>query len=178
MSKVAKNSITLKWNKVKGADGYIVYGECCNSKGKIYKVKKLSDTKKLSYTHKKLKKGTYYKYIVRAYKLVDGVKTTVTISKMLHITTSGGRYGNYTSVKVPKKKVTIKKGRKYTIKAKAVVKKGKKAKVHKELAYETSNKNIATVTSKGVVKAKKKGSCYIYAYAQNGVYKKIKVTVK
>lgn len=32
--------------------------------------------------------------------------------------------------------------------------------------------------SKGVVKAKKKGTCYIYAYAQNGVYKKIKITVK
>ena len=178
MSKVKKNSITLKWNKVKGADGYIVYGNRCNSKGKIYKMEKLSDTKKLSYTHKKLKKGTYYKYIVRAYKLVDGVKTTVATSKTLHITTSGGKYGNYTSVKVPKTKVTIKKGRKYTIKAKAVTMKGKKAKVYKKLAYETSNKNIATVTSKGVVKAKKKGSCYIYVYAQNGVYKKIKVTVK
>ena len=99
-------------------------------------------------------------------------------SKTLHITTSGGKYGNYTSVKVPKTKVTIKKGRKYTINAKAVTMKGKKAKVYKKLAYETSNKNIATVTSKGVVKAKKKGSCYIYVYAQNGVYKKIKVTVK
>ena len=27
-------------------------------------------------------------------------------------------------------------------------------------------------------KARKKGTCYVYAYAQNGVYKKIKVVVK
>ena len=178
MSKAKKNSITIKWNKVKGADGYIVYGGLCNRKGKIYKMEKLSDTKKLSYTHKKLKKGTYYKYIVRAYKLAGGVKKTVTTSKMLHVTTSGGKYVNYTSVKVSKMKVTIKKGRKYTIKAKAVLKKGKKTNIDRKLAYESSDKNIATVTSKGVVKAKKKGSCYIYVYAQNGVYKKVKITVK
>lgn len=30
----------------------------------------------------------------------------------------------------------------------------------------------------GVDAAKKKGSCYIYVYAQNGTYKRIKVTVK
>ena len=37
----------------------------------------------------------------------------------------------------------------------------------------------ALISKKGVIKAKKKkGSCYIYAYAQNGVFAKIKVTVK
>ena len=178
MSKVTKTSIKLKWKKVKGAEGYIVYGAKCNSKGKIYKMEKLNDTTKTSFTHKKLKKGTYYKYVVRAYKVVDGVKTTVSTSKTLYITTSGGKYANYTSVKVPKTKVTIKKGKKYTIKAKAVLKKGKKSKTHRKLCYESSNTNIATVTSKGVIKAKKKGTCYVYVYAQNGVYKKIKVTVK
>ena len=44
--------------------------------------------------------------------------------------------------------------------------------------YESSNINIATVSKKGVVKAKKKGKCYIYAYAQNGVFRKIKIIVK
>ena len=178
MSKATKNSIKLKWNKVKGADGYVVYGAMCNSNGKINKLEKLSDTTKTTFTHKKLTKGTYYKYVVRAYKVVDGVETTISTSKTLHINTSGGKYANYTSVKVPKTKVTIKKGKKYTIKATAVLKKGKKAKSHKKLSYESSNTSIATVTSKGVIKAKKKGTCYIYVYAQNGVYKKIKVTVK
>lgn len=30
----------------------------------------------------------------------------------------------------------------------------------------------------GVVKGMKKGTCYIYVYAENGIFKKIKVTVK
>lgn len=59
----------------------------------------------------KLKKATYYKYIVKAYKLVDG-------------------------------------------------------------------KKVVTVTSDSVIKAMRKGNCKIWVYAQNGVYKEIKVTVK
>ena len=53
-----------------------------------------------------------------------------------------------------------------------------KVKKHRGIAYESSNKRIATVSSKGVIKAKKKGKCYIYAYAQNGPMAKIKVTVR
>ncbi|MBO4999058.1 MAG: Ig-like domain-containing protein, partial [Lachnospira sp.] len=49
---------------------------------------------------------------------------------------------------------------------------------HRKIKYESSNTKIASVNGKGVVKAKKKGSCDIYVYAQNGVYKKIKITVK
>lgn len=49
---------------------------------------------------------------------------------------------------------------------------------HRAAAFESSNTKIATVNGKGVIKAKKKGSCNIYIYAQNGIYKKIKVTVK
>ena len=41
----------------------------------------------------------------------------------------------------------------------------------------STNTKIATVTKNGRIKAKKKGTCYIYVYAQNGVYKKIKVVV-
>jgi uncharacterized protein YjdB len=44
--------------------------------------------------------------------------------------------------------------------------------------YESTNPQIATVTAKGVIKGKKAGNCYVYAYAQNGVCRKIKVTVK
>ena len=44
--------------------------------------------------------------------------------------------------------------------------------------YESSNPSIATVNKSGKIKGKKKGKCDIYIYAQNGLYKKIKVTVK
>ena len=41
-------------------------------------------------------------------------------------------------------------------------------------------KKLAAVngSAKGVVTAKARGTCYVYAYAQNGVFKTIKVTVK
>jgi uncharacterized protein YjdB len=46
------------------------------------------------------------------------------------------------------------------------------------VTYESTNPKVAKVSKKGVVTGKKKGSCYVYAYAQNGVFAKIKVTVK
>ena len=46
------------------------------------------------------------------------------------------------------------------------------------LKYQSGNKKIAAVTQAGKVKAKKKGTCYIYVTALNGVREKIKITVK
>ena len=53
-------------------------------------------------------------------------------------------------------------------------------KLHRKAAvsYESSNKAVATVSKKGVVKAKKPGTCVVYAYAQSGVFAKVKVVVK
>jgi len=53
-----------------------------------------------------------------------------------------------------------------------------KMKTHRKVAYESSNPSVATVNKKGVVKAKAKGTCVVYAYAQNGVAKAVKVVVK
>lgn len=175
-TKLKKNSVTVKWNKVKNADGYIVYGAKCGAKSK-YKVLKVVSSKTTSYTHKKLKKGTYYKYNVVAFKYVNGVKVTLAASKKIHATTQGGKYGVAKSVKLNKSKATIKKGKTFKIKA-SEIKKDKKIKRHRAICYESSNTKIATVNSKGKIKAKKKGKCTIYVYAQNGVYKTVKVTVK
>ena len=122
---------------------------------------------------KGLKNGTYYKYVVKAYKLVDGKKIFIAKSKTVHVTTAGGKYGNAKSVKVNKTSVNLTTGEKFKVKAK-----DKTIKQHVEIRYETSNSKVATVNSKGVITAKGKGTCYIYVYAQNGVYKRIKVTVK
>ena len=70
-SKQTKNSITLKWNKVKGASGYIIYGNMCGGK---YKLERIAKQKKNTFVYKNLKKGTYYKFTVAAYKSVDGEK--------------------------------------------------------------------------------------------------------
>lgn len=175
-TKLKKNSVTIKWNKVKNVDGYIVYGAKCGAKSK-YKVLKVVSGKTTSYTHKKLKKGTYYKYNIVAFKYVNGVKVTLAASKKIHATTLGGKYGVAKAVKLNKSKAAIKKGKTFKIKA-SEIKKDKKIKRHRAICYESSNTKIATVNSKGKIKAKKKGKCTIYVYAQNGVYKTVKVTVK
>lgn len=175
-SKVTKNSIKMSWNKVNGAAYYIVYGNKCGSANRYVKIKKVTT---LNFTQSGLKKGTYYKYVVSAF---DKNGKHIATSRTMHIATKGGKYCNYKSVttKAKKNKVTLKsKGKTFKLGAKAVKESSKlKANQHRKIRYESSNKKIATVDSTGKITAKKKGTCYVFAYAQNGVYKKIKVTVK
>lgn len=177
-TKQSKTSNTLTWQKVSGATSYVIYANKC---GKSNKIKKIATVKKNTYTHKKLKKGTYYKYVVVAVKSTVIGDRTAAISKMIHVSTKGSKYGNFKKVTVTKKVLAkakkLKKGKTLKLGAKAA-KASSKAKIHVKLRYQTSNKKIATVSSKGVVKGVGKGSCYVFVYAQNGVYKKIPVTVK
>ena len=179
-SQITQNNVKLSWNKVKGADGYEIYGNRCNTKKWIYEYKRMktiTNPNKKSFIDRKCKKGTYYKYIVRAYKIIDGKKVTIAASKTIHVTTTGGKNGNAKSVRVNKKKLSLKQGKTYQIRSKEI-KDVKPLRHHREVSYESDVPNIATVSKKGVVKAKKKGNCIIYAYAQNGKYRKIKVKVK
>ena len=112
---------------------------------------------------------------------LDKKNNVLTTSKIVHIVTKGGKYTNAKSIttKAKKNKVTIKKGKSFKLGVKVKKESSKlKTKSHRKTIYESTNKKIATVSTKGVIKAKKKGTCYIYVYAQNGIYKKIKVTVK
>ena len=169
--KVTKSSIRVQWKKVKGATKYVVYGNKC---GKSNRYKKLKTVKTTSYTQKKLKKGTYYKYLVVA---IKGSKAIAT-SKTIHAATTGGKVGNNKSVKVNKKSFSIGVGNKVKLEATAVAASNKlKVKNHRAIAFESSNKNIATVSKKGIIKGVQKGTCYVYAYAQNGVMAKVKVVV-
>lgn len=181
------NSIKVEWSRLSGADGYIVYGSRCNGNGKVYKYKKLTtitNGKTRTWTHTKLKKATYYKYVVKAYKLVNGKKVITDTSVSVHAVTKGGNYGVAKAVSITKignkknvTEITLKKGKTAQITA-TEVKKDKKIKHHRKLCYESSNIKVATVTANGMIKATGKGSCTIWVYAQNGVYKAITVTVK
>ena len=102
----------------------------------------------------------------------------VSVSKVVHIATAGGKFGNYKKV-TAKKSFSIKVGKTKRIKAKGVPKsKKKKIRIHRIVKYESTNNSIATVSSKGKVKGIRKGTCYVYAYVQNGISKKIKIKVK
>lgn len=179
--KQTKKSIKLTWSKAKGAQKYVIYG---NAYGKKNKMKKIATTKARSFNvkmiaGKKLKKGVYYKFIVVAQK---GDKA-VAVSKTTHVSTAGKKKkANPKGVMVKKsiiaKAKKLKKGKTLTLKAKVTKKKKTKVVKCASVRYESSNKKIATVTSKGKVKGIKKGNCCIYAYAQNGIAKKIKVVVK
>ena len=185
-----KTSITLKWKSNKKAAKYVIYGNRCGTSTKIRKSVKLYTVKKSSKTTmtkviKKVKgaavkKNTYYKFLVVALNKNNKVVST---SRMIHVATKGGKYTNYKSISVKKDKITkaknLKKGKSLKLEPTQVkVSKSLEARKHVAIRYESTNKNIAKVTSKGVIKALKKGTCYVYVYAQNGVYKKIKVVVK
>ena len=124
-----------------------------------------------------LEEGTYYKFYVKAYKEVDGKKVILGKSKLIHATTDGGQYGNAKAVKVNATKATLNAGETFTIKAK-LVKKDKPIAKHTNIKYESDNKNVAKVNANGTITAKASGTATIYVYAQNGVFKKVKVTVK
>ena len=180
-----KTSITLEWSKLDGVDGYLVYGNRCNTSTKTYKYKKLATiTNGRTWTHKNLKKGTFYKYIVKAYRIVDGKKIVTDTSASIHVITQGSKYGIARSVSVTKignkknvSKITLKKGKTAQITAKEI-KKDKKIRHHRNLCYESSNTAVATVTPEGLIQAVGKGTCTIWVYAQNGVYAALTVTVK
>ncbi len=105
----------------------------------------------------------------------NGVVTAKKAGKVTIRATASGIYAECTvtvkdpTIKVSKTKYTVKKGKKVTVKASATP----SAKV----SYKTSSKKIATVTSKGVVKGKKKGTAKIIVSA-NGVSKTVTVKVK
>ena len=140
-------------------------------KGKAYK--KLATTKKTTFTKEKLKKGTYYKFII----IAENGGAALATSKPVFIATSGGKVANPKAVTVKKTNVNLK--RKETFKLGAEIKKGSGTiKNKRKLKYESSNEKVAVVDKNGKIKAVGKGKCCVYAYAQNGAYKKVKVEVR
>ena len=171
-------SITLKWDKVKGADGYRIYGTTCTSGSKYKLLKTIKGNKTFSWTQKNLKQATYYKYYVVAYKNVNGKKVTIAKTYSMHIATTGKTHAYAKALKVNKTKVTLKKGKKTTLKTQVVYSAGKVQNHIAAVRYTSSDSSIASVSSKGVITAKKKGTCTIYCYTPNGIRKAVKVTVK
>lgn len=76
-----KKKATLKWKKVSGASGYIVYR--ADSKSGTYKaVATIKKGSTVSYTEKNLTTGKKYYYKVCAYRTVSGKKVTGSASSV------------------------------------------------------------------------------------------------
>ena len=177
-----KTSIQLKWNKALGATSYILYGSPCGKTNRMQKLLTLGSVAKTKITKagKKIKAGTYYKFILTA---LDKNNTVISTSKVIHIATPGGKTGNHKSItiskNIAKKARNLGKGKTLKLSAQQVPQTKKlKIQKHRGLNYEADTPGIATISKKGIIKGVSSGTCHIYAYAQSGAYKKITVTVK
>lgn len=165
-------SQTIRWNSVKSADGYEIYGAKINGK---YKCIHSAGKKSGRWKHRRLKKGTQYKYFVTAYKNVDGRRVILSRSLPLCSVAGKGNYGNPAGIRTKYSLVKVKCGRKASLHVKVLGKGlGKKA---RKVRYVSSDSSVAKVSEKGIVTGKKKGACTIYCFARNGRYKKVKIKV-
>lgn len=160
-------NIELKWDKYPGAAKYVVYGNRCGQKYSPKKIKTVTDTS-LSV---KASSDKYQKYYVKA---LDRNDKVLAKSKMIYVASNG----NPTDIKLIRTNITVKAGKTVYVKG-TMVMDSLRVKVYRQIRYESSNPEIAKVNEKtGKITGKKKGECYVYVYAQNGLYKKVDVKVK
>lgn len=171
--------VRLAWTGIKGADGYEIYGANCKVSTKAPLVKTVKNGSTYVTAISGLKKASSYRYYVRAYKMVNGKKTYLNQSNTIYIATACGTRTNAKAVTVASTSITLKKSKTKNLSATVTSVNSKKKLFYRtaKLTYTTTDKKIATVTARGTVTAKAKGTCYIYVSAANGVYTKVKVTV-
>ena len=173
--------LRLKWSKVSGADGYIIYKY--NNDEKAYKRHKTINNKNTVEFVDVVGERTTARYKVSAYQQSGKRKLVGKQSYPVRARTyrQGDKKVNAGQVRARiageyyDKKAGTDLAYYETIKLSATMKPGifSKAKDKKSLSekvrWYSSNPNIATVNKDGVVKAKaKKGKCYVYAMAHNG----------
>ena len=177
----SKTALKLAWTKVAGADGYDIFFTKCGKGFRLKKTVGASESRVVRF--RGLDKRESYKGYVRAWKRVGGQKIYIgKASPQVHAISGG--YTNHAcntrSVKLNRTRLTLKVGRSSTLKAKLKgVKPGMKVVQHvRKVRFYSTNANVATVDDDGRVTAVAKGSCTIYAIANNGVRSKVKVIVK
>ena len=171
--------IDLTWDKVKGATGYDVYWSYCNGKNNFNKLANVPKSQK--YADKNLNNKKEYKYFTVAYKMSGGKKVYLGRTNTVHVAMPYAAKTNVLKVTVNKTKVNLAKGKTFKITKKVKLENSKKKALNhltKKERFITSNAKVATVSSAGVIKAVRKGTCTVYIMSENGVCAKIKVTVK
>lgn len=108
VTKTTNNSVSLTWNRMDGVDGYEIYK--LNSRGTYEYVTSTTST---SYTQSKLAEGTSYKYEVRGYEKISGVKCYGDFSNVVTGTTlvSAPATPKISKVTTKSKKATVKWGK-------------------------------------------------------------------
>lgn len=96
-----------------------------------------------------------------------------TASCKLQVTKKAVKTSKLSVTNVSDKKLTLKKGQTYTLKVTR-----KPVTATDKLTYQSSKKSVATITKKGKIKAKKKGSAIITIKAAGGAKVRIKLKIK
>ena len=81
-AKAGKKKVTVKWKKVDGAKGYVIYRSLKKKSG-YTEVKTIKKASTVKFTDKKVKKGKKYFYKIRAYKDYSGNQLFGAYSKVL-----------------------------------------------------------------------------------------------
>ena len=170
-------TVNLRWSKVSGADGYMIYGAKCGRKYK-YAFKKTVGKNTVSWSDRRLEPGKYYKYYVVAYKMVNGKKKVIGESGDMHTATLGRGYGYTNRIIVQNSALCVKAGKAARIRAAATNTNNNIINHIAPVRYVSTNVRVATVDGRGRVTARAKGSCYVCCYGMNGLMKRVKVTVK
>ena len=123
-----------------------------------------------------------YKAYVRAWKRVSGKKVYIGAASPPVHAISGGYNAdccNAKSVVLNRSRLDLKAGQSRTIKATVKgVKYGRTVLRHaRKVRFYSTNANVAAVDQRGKVKGVGRGTCTIYAIANNGVRGSVKVTV-
>ena len=189
------SSISISWNKITGADGYLVYGHKCFSHNVSF-IKDITDINELTYTQDNLEKDSYYKYLIKAYKKKGKRKKIITKSVRVHATTTSDKYTVAEKVEIQSVKggelttasgnsiITLQKGKAATIVSKEILEEPNKTiEEHhrsgsKKVTWLSNDPAVAKVSKAGKVKAVGPGECMIYGTAQNGRFLPVKVIVK
>lgn len=182
---ICKNShsIKLKWNKCNDADGYKIY-RYSDSKKRFIKVKNIN--KNISkWTDKSLKKHKVYYYKIASYQKGKNKNKNSKKTYKICARTYGenGKIVNalsvYTELNTGKSIGICSEGKiKATVLGSTNTKQNRTKVVSKKIIWSSSDKTIATVGKKGVVKTyDKEGTCYIKMRLHNGKTKKVKLRV-
>ena len=190
------SEIEVSCGSVDGATGYDIYAGYTGQKlKKIATVKtgstlkaaeagntKTSAAKKGIYKIKKLNgKKLNKKKIIKAYVVAKKGKKKLARSIDLYAAGAKNRYTVAKKIGIPKKSLSLKKGKKSKLAPKLILKNSKKKLLPKKYApkfrYATSDSRVATVDKNGKITTREKGSCSIFVYTVNGAPLKIDLKV-
>lgn len=185
---ITNKSLTIKWGKVAGANGYDVFMQNCSkkmdTKNPVKTVRGASSNKTtITKMHgTALSKCGIVKIQVKAYKLVNGKKKYIDKSVLLHIVLNSEKRTNIKKVTLAKKAYTMSVKRAVTLKPVFTPANASKLLLGAEHGprafYYSTNTNVAIVDANGVVKAKASGKCTIYVISISGVSSPVQITVR